>query len=71
MESNALPEWIKNKIKEHYYEKYKRIAPEGFILVREEVLSELKDEIAWNEFKTSTDWIENRNKFYIKKEKGI
>jgi len=44
---NVIEERIKNS---HYY-KFKGIAPEGFMLVPEEVLEKLKDFETWKEWK--------------------
>ena len=42
---------IKEKIKDSHYHKFQGIAPEGFILIPEEVLEKLRDFDTWKEWK--------------------
>jgi hypothetical protein len=42
---------IQEKIKNSHYYKYQGIAPEGFVLIPEEVLEKLKDFDTWKEWK--------------------
>jgi hypothetical protein len=42
---------IKEKIKDSHYYKFQGIAPEGFILIPEEVLEKLRDFDTWKEWK--------------------
>jgi hypothetical protein len=42
---------IKEKIKNSHYYKFEGIAPEGFILIPEEVLEKLRDFDTWKEWK--------------------
>ena len=53
---------IKEKIKDSHYYKFQGIAPDGFVLVMEEVLEKLKSFDEWKEFKNDPDWIEKETK---------
>jgi len=44
---------IKEKIKNSRYYKFQGIAPEGFILVPEDVLEQLRDFDTWKEWKNN------------------
>ena len=55
------------RIKHSNYHKFVGIAPEGFTLVPNEVLEELKDFDTWKEFKNDEEWIEKSSKKYLKK----
>lgn len=59
---------IKDKIENSGYYKYQGIAPEGFILIPEGIIEELKDFENWKEFKSSGgyDWIEKKSKEILK-----
>jgi len=57
---------IEYKIKNSGYYKFQAVAPEGFILVPEEVIEQLKDFDNWKEFKYDPNWIENRSKEILK-----
>lgn len=58
---------MKERIKHSNYHKFMGIAPEGFTLVPNEVLEELKDFDAWKEFKNDEEWIEKASKKHLKK----
>ena len=54
---------IKEKIENSGYYKFQGIAPEGFILIPEEILLELQDFDNWKEFKKDGSyWLEERSK---------
>ena len=42
---------IKEKIENSHYHKFEGVAPEGFILVPEDVLEQLRDFDTWKEWK--------------------
>jgi hypothetical protein len=42
---------IKEKIENSHYHKFEGIAPEGFVLIPEEALEQLKDFDTWKEWK--------------------
>jgi hypothetical protein len=54
---------IKEKIENSHYYKFKGVAPEGFILIPDEVLELLKDFETWKEWKNNptilTEMIKN------------
>lgn len=60
--SEVFQQMIKEKIDHSEYYKYQGIAPEGFTLIRNEVLEELKDFDSWKEFKNNPNWIEEKSK---------
>jgi len=53
---------LQEKIKDAHYYKYAGIAPEGFVLIPEEVLEEIKDFDVWKEFISDEKWVEKRSK---------
>ena len=54
---------IQEKIENSAFYKYSGIAPEGFILIPEEILLELQDFDNWKEFKKDgAYWLEERSK---------
>ena len=57
---------IKEQIKNSHYYKFRGIAPEGFILVPNEVIEQLKDFENWKEFKGDENWISNKSKELLK-----
>ncbi len=57
---------IEYKIKNSGYYKFQSVAPEGFVLVPEEVIKQLKDFDNWKEFKYDPNWIENKSKEILK-----
>ncbi len=57
---------IEYKIKNSGYYKFQSVAPEGFVLVPEEVIEQLKDFDNWKEFKYDPNWIENKSKEILK-----
>lgn len=58
---------IEDKIKYSCYYKYQGIAPEGFILIPDEIIKELEDFDNWKEFKgDSYGWIERKSKTILK-----
>lgn len=58
---------MNERIKHSNYYKYMGVAPEGFTLVPNEVLEELKDFESWKEFKHDDEWIEKTSKKHLKK----
>jgi hypothetical protein len=46
---------IKEKIKNSHYYRFQGIAPEGFILVPEDVLEQLRDFETWKEWKNNPE----------------
>jgi len=58
---------IEYKIKDSGYYKFQGTAPEGFVLVPEEVIEKLRDFDNWKEFKYDPNWIENQSKEAVKK----
>ncbi len=57
---------IEYKIQNSGFYKFQSIAPEGFVLVPEEVIEKLKDFDNWKEFKYDPTWIENKSKEILK-----
>ncbi len=58
---------IQEKIDNSGYYKYQGIAPEGFVLIPEEIISDLQDFDNWKEFKLrGYSWIEERSKEHLK-----
>jgi hypothetical protein len=57
---------IRQKIKNSGYYKFQTVAPEGFLLVPEEVIEQLKDFENWKEFKHDPNWIEDKSKEVLK-----
>ena len=53
---------LEDKIKDAGYHKFSGIAPDGFVLIPEEVIEDLKDFDNWKEFKIQEDWIERQSK---------
>jgi hypothetical protein len=53
---------LQDKLKDAHYHKYAGIAPEGFVLIPEEVLEEIKDFDVWKEFISDEKWVEKRSK---------
>lgn len=62
-------QWIVDKIKDSYYQKFIGVTPEGFVLVREETLELLKEEKEWENFKQNPSWIDDKNRHFLSKEK--
>lgn len=58
--------FIENKIIESYYHKYDGVAPEGFVLIPEEVLEKLKDFDTWKEWKHNPSLLKNMSKEFLK-----
>mgnify|MGYP003342580454 CR=1 FL=1 len=58
---------IEEKIKNSHYYKFQGIAPEGFVLVPEEVLAQLKDFDTWKEWKHNNEILVNMIKEYCNK----
>jgi len=46
---------IKEKIENSHYHKFEGVAPEGFILVPEDVLEQLRDFDTWKEWKNNPE----------------
>lgn len=55
---------IKEKIKNSHYHKFTGVAPDGFILIPEDVLEQLKDFDIWKEWKSNPKILENLIKDY-------
>ena len=59
---------IQEKIENSGYYKYQGIAPEGFTLIPDEVIQDLRDFDNWKEFKKSgAVWLAERSKKVLKK----
>jgi hypothetical protein len=58
---------IEERIKNSHYYKFQGIAPEGFVLVPEEVLEKLKDFDTWKEWKHDNQVLINMIKEYCNK----
>lgn len=58
---------IKEKIEFSEYYKYDGIAPEGFTLLPNELLDELKTLENWLDFKEDPNWVEKNSKNILKK----
>jgi hypothetical protein len=52
---------FKDKISNSEYYKYQNIAPDGFILLPEELIEELKDFDVWKTFKHDENFLESRS----------
>jgi hypothetical protein len=63
--SELFCQMIKEKIEYSSYHKFDGIAPEGFTLVPNEVLEELKDFENWKEFKYDSEWIKKSSIKYL------
>lgn len=57
---------IREKIENSHYYKYTGIAPDGFVLIPELVLEELKDFDFWKEWKNNPEILEKRIKEIVK-----
>ena len=58
---------IQEKIENSVYYKYQGIAPEGFTLIPDEVIQDLRDFDNWKEFKLQgAVWLEERSKKALK-----
>jgi hypothetical protein len=57
----------KEKIKNSHYHKFEGVAPEGFILIPEEVLEKLRDFDTWKEWKHDNNILINFIKEYCNK----
>lgn len=59
---------IEERIQNSGYYKYQGIAPEGFKLIPDQVLEDLKDFDNWKDFKSAGyKWIEERSKIVLRK----
>jgi hypothetical protein len=58
---------MEERIKHSKHNKFYGVAPEGFTLVPNEVLEQLKDFDTWKEFKNDEEWVEKTTKFFLKK----
>lgn len=54
-------EEIKDKIKKSHYYKLTGNVPEGFVMVHEQVIEDLKDFDNWKDFKYNSNYIEEKN----------
>lgn len=64
--SDDFLKMIKEKIEFSDYHKYDGIAPEGFTLLPNEILEELKELNNWLDFKEDPNWIEKKSKIFLK-----
>jgi hypothetical protein len=63
---------IEERIQNSGYYKYQGIAPEGFKLIPDQVLEDLKDFDNWKDFKSDGDkWIEERSKMVLMKKSAV
>lgn len=58
---------IKEKIEFSEYYKYNGVAPEGFTLLPNELLDELKTLENWLDFKEDPNWVEKNSKNILKR----
>lgn len=58
---------IEEKIKNSHYYKFQGVAPEGFVLIPEEVLEQLKDFETWKEWKNDDNYLKKIIKEYCNK----
>lgn len=58
---------IKEKIEFSEYYKYNGVAPEGFTLLPNELLDELKILENWLDFKEDPNWVEKNSKNILKR----
>lgn len=58
--------YIQNKILESDYHKYSRIAPEGFVIIPQQLLNDLQDFENWKEFKNNPNYIKEKSLEIIK-----
>lgn len=58
---------IEERIKNSHYYKFQGIAPEGFVLIPEEVLEKLKDFDTWKEWKHDSQVLVDMIKEYCNK----
>ena len=56
---------IKEKIEYSGYHKFDGVAPEGFTLIPNEVLEELKDFENWKQFKYDSEWVKKSSIKYL------
>ena len=56
-----MTEEIKDKIKKAHYLKLLGNIPEGFVMVHEKVIEDLKDFDNWKDFKINSNYIEEKN----------
>ena len=56
-----MTEDIKDKIKKSHYLKLLGNIPEGFVMVHEQVIEDLKDFDNWKDFKYNSNYIEEKN----------
>ena len=56
-----MTEEIKDKIKKAHYLKLLGNIPEGFVMVHEQVIEDLKDFDNWKDFKYNSNYIEEKN----------
>lgn len=62
-----MTEIIDEKIKNAHYYKFRGIAPDGFVLIPEEVLELLKDFDFWKEWKNNPKILEEESKKFCNK----
>ena len=56
-----MTEEIKDKINKAHYLKLLGNIPEGFVMVHEQVIEDLKDFDNWKDFKYNSNYIEEKN----------
>lgn len=59
--SDDFQYYIQNKIQESEYHKYSSIAPEGFVIIPEKIIEELKDFDNWKEFKNNPNYLKEKS----------
>lgn len=56
---------IEESIRNYKYKKFDNLAPEGFILIPETMLDELKDFEVWKQWKGDSDFFESLKRKHI------
>lgn len=64
--SDEYQQMIQEKIESSYYHKYDGLAPEGFVLIPEEVLEQLKDFDTWKNWKHNPEVLVEMSKDFLK-----
>lgn len=64
--SDEYQHMVQEKIKSSHYHKYDGLAPEGFVLIPEEVLEQLKDFDTWKNWKHNPEVLIEMSKDFLK-----
>ena len=64
--SDEYKHMIQEKIESSHYHKYDGLAPEGFVLIPEEVLEQLKDFDTWKNWKHNPEVLVEMSKDFLK-----